>query len=227
MKSIALGTESANKTPPPAPVNTLSQNSTRRALISFQKCAIQSMAAAAMALLVVTRNADESGPCSASINTSSAARRASAEASANTIDSLGPAGMPGSRGTTSARLAAMTHGLPGPSILSALGMVEVPKAAAATACEPPTLKMVSIPASRAATRGAASTRPSGPAGGRKYAVGTWATTAGTHSIITVLGNEPLPRGTYRATVSMGVIRSPANAPGRSSFIQYWTGFWAV
>src|SRR6218665_3792627 len=134
MKSIALGTESANKTPPRGPVNTVAENSTRRALISFQKCAIQSMAADAMALLVVTRNADESGPCSASINTSSAARRASAEASANTIDSLGPAGMPGSRWSTSARLAAMTHGLPGPSILSALGMVEVPKAAAATAC---------------------------------------------------------------------------------------------
>src|SRR6218665_1011091 len=64
-------------------------------------------------------------------------------------------------------------------------------------------------------------------GGVDPAIGTWATTAGTHSIITVLGNEPLPRGTYRATVSMGVIRSPANAPGRSSFIQYWTGFWAV
>ena len=58
-------------------------------------------------------------------------------ASASTIDSLGPAGRPVSIRSATRRLAATTHGLPGPTILATLGTLAVPKAAAATATAPP------------------------------------------------------------------------------------------
>ena len=77
---------------------------------------IAAMAASATLRLEVTRYADESGPCSASINRSSAAMRPSAVSSASTMDSLGPAGMPVSSTPASSRLAATTQGLPGPTI---------------------------------------------------------------------------------------------------------------
>ena len=112
----------------------------------------------------MTRKTEESAPCSDSMIVSIAQISGFAVASASSTDSDGPAGRPGSMRPASTRLAATNQGEPGPSILCARGTVWVPKAAAATATAPPALNTRSQPAMRAATRVAASTRPSGPGG---------------------------------------------------------------
>ena len=78
---------------------------------------------------VVTSITWESGPCSAWDSRSRATKRGLAPASAITMTSDGPAGMSsaapaGSMAT--ACLAAVTQALPGPKILSTLGMLSVP-----------------------------------------------------------------------------------------------------
>ena len=83
-------------------------------------------AASATDRLQVTRKAELSGPCSASIRRSRPASRPSAVSSANTISSLGPAGVPVSMRWDTMRLAIATQGLPGPMILAQRGIVVVP-----------------------------------------------------------------------------------------------------
>ena len=61
-----------------------------------------------------------------SLTRSSAAFQALAVLSARTMASDGPAGGPGSIWRERSCLAATTHGLPGPTILSHLGTVAVP-----------------------------------------------------------------------------------------------------
>ena len=143
----------------------------------------------------VTRNAELSGPCSDSLSRSNAATRPFVASSQRTMDSLGPAGMPGSTRSASSRFAEVTQGLPGPTIFRQRGTVSVPKATAATACAPPHLKTLSTSAKRAATKVAASILPPGPGGVMIATFCTPATTAGMAVIIATLGNEPFPLGT--------------------------------
>ncbi len=72
-----------------------------------------------------------------------------------------------------------TKTLPGPTILSTFGTDSVPKAMAAMAWAPPTLKIRSAPASAAATRVEAATLPSLLQGVHMMISDTPATLAGT------------------------------------------------
>jgi hypothetical protein len=86
---------------------------------------------------------------------SAATKRAFAESSATTSTSDGPAGKSMAAPAGSAAmicLAAVTHALPGPKILSTLRTDPVPNASAAIACAPPILYTVSTPQSSAATK---------------------------------------------------------------------------
>ena len=94
----------------------------------------------------------------------------------------------------SRRLAATSHGLPGPTIFTQRGTLAVPWAAAATACAPPALHTVSTPDRRAATSVAGSTLPSGPGGVSTMRSGTPATVAGMAVMSVTTGKLPLPRG---------------------------------
>ena len=87
--------------------------------ISAQCPAARRGAASATARLWVTRKAEESGPCSASMMRSSAASAPVGRLIGEDDAFAGPAGMPGSMTSASRRLAATTQGLPGPTILSA------------------------------------------------------------------------------------------------------------
>ena len=77
--------------------------------------------------------------------------------------------------------------LPGPTILSTLGTLCVPKASAAMACAPPARTTVRTPASFAAARMGAGTLPSGPGGVVMTMVSTPAILAGMASISTLEG----------------------------------------
>ncbi len=70
--------------------------------------------------------ATESGPCSAWASRSSATSSASAPPSARTMHSDGPAGRSIATRVPIARLAAVTHALPAPKILSTAGTDAVP-----------------------------------------------------------------------------------------------------
>ena len=94
-----------------------------------------------------------------------------------------------------ARFASATKILPGPTILSTLGIISVPYASAAIACAPPTLKIASTPAISAATSVAGLTFPSAPAGVVIIILGTPATFAGTTFISVVEGYAAFPPGT--------------------------------
>ena len=95
------------------------------------------------------RIASLSGPCSAWASRSAAHWPASAVASAIRTTSLGPAGRSIAHALETSSLAAVTHWLPGPTILSTGSIVSVPYASAATACAPPTAYTSSMPSSRA------------------------------------------------------------------------------
>ncbi len=114
-----------------------------------------------------------------------------------------PAGSP-----ATSCFAAVTQALPGPKILSTLGIEAVPYAIAAIACAPPTLKTVSTPHNCAATRTAALARPSRFGGVHSTRCGQFAIRAGTASITTADGSGAEPAGTYRPTAAIGrMIRS--------------------
>ena len=115
-------------------------------------------------MLSVTRTAAASLSCSAWDKRSAATCRGSAPSSATARISLGPAIMSMDTVPNTCFLASATKALPGPTILSTLGTVWVPKARAAMAWAPPTLKILVTPASRAAQRIAPFTFPSGPGG---------------------------------------------------------------
>ncbi len=92
-------------------------------------------------------------------------------------------------------LAAVTHELPGPKILSTLGTVAVPYAIAATACAPPSLNTWSMPHSRATVSTAGSASPSGRGGVQSTRTRQPASRAGTASMIAVEGSGAVPAGT--------------------------------
>ena len=118
---------------PPLSVRTVSQKprlSAGRELISSGAILRHSLAKFSS---VVTRYAEESGPCSASISKSVTANVGETESSAYTMASLGPASGPVSISVDKAFFAASTYPDPGPTILSTLGMVCVPYARAAIA----------------------------------------------------------------------------------------------
>src|SRR5208337_4506502 len=77
------------------------------------------------------------GECSAWLIRSDATYRGSAEASAISTTSLGPAIMSISTSPYTCFLASATKRLPGPTILSTAGTPSTPYASAATACAPP------------------------------------------------------------------------------------------
>ena len=92
-------------------------------------------------------------------------------------------------------LAAVTHALPGPKILSTLRTDSVPKASAAIACAPPILYTVSTPQSSAATSTAACSLPSGPGELAMARALQPAIRAGTASMMAVDGSGAEPAGT--------------------------------
>ena len=115
--------------------------------------------------------------------------------SAKTIASDGPAGRPTSTTSASSRLAATTHGLPGPTIFATFAHRLGAVGGGGDRLRAADLVDASDADERRRDQHAASTVPSG-AGGVKIAIsGTPATTAGTAVIIVTDGNEPLPRGT--------------------------------
>ena len=148
--------------------------------------AVASSASIASTMLrsVATSTTVESSPCSASINKSSAARRGSVESSATIMLSVGPSTIivvaPCRCIST---CAAVTAGLPGPTIFRTAAMVCVPKPSAAMAAGPFARYTSSIPSIRHTTKTAGSTRPepSGIGGTTSAMRGTPATTAGTPS----------------------------------------------
>ena len=77
---------------------------------------------------------------------------------------MGPAGRSIATRAATARLAAVTHALPAPKILSTAGTDAVPYASAAMAWAPPAFRMRSTPPMRAATSTGAATDPSRPGG---------------------------------------------------------------
>ncbi len=92
--------------------------------------------------------------------------------------------------------AAVTAGLPGPTILRTAGNVAVPNASAAMPAGPFARKTFASPSSWAVASVAGSTAPVPGIGGTRTATsGTPATTAGTPICTSTLGNDPLPAGT--------------------------------
>ena len=91
--------------------------------------------------------------------------------------------------------ASATNAFPGPTILSAFGMLSVPYASAAIACAPPTLNILSMPAMCAAARITGFTLPSGRGGVTITRFFTPAIFAGIASIKTVDGYAAVPPGT--------------------------------
>ena len=114
-------------------------------------------------------------------------------------------------------LASATNALPGPTILSTLGIVSVPYARAAIAWAPPTLNILSMPAILAAVSMAGLTLPLRPGGVTITTSGTPAIFAGIESMSTVEGYAAVPPGTYRPALSTGVIFCPMTVPS-SPFI---------
>jgi hypothetical protein len=106
--------------------------------------------------------------------------------------SLGPAMESISTSPKTMRLAVATKIFPGPTILSTLGIVRVPKAIAATACAPPMRKIRLTPARCAAAR---RMEPSAPRGEVMMISSTPATLAGIAFMSTVDGYSALPPGT--------------------------------
>src|SRR3990172_9351518 len=104
---------------------------------------------------------------------------------------------------------------PGPTILSTLGIEEVPYAMAATACAPPTLNTASAPAISAATRTYGFTSPPG-VGEQTITSFTPATFAGMTFIRTDDGYVAFPPGTYAPTRSRGLTICPRVTPPSSS-----------
>ena len=154
--------------------------------------------ASASAEDVVTSTACASVLCSACASRSAATNSARAVASAITSTSDGPAGRSsaapsGSVATSS--LAAVTHALPGPKILSTFGTVCVPYAIAAIACAPPTLNTRRTPQRLAMVSTAGSAVPSRRGGVQMMRVGQPAMRAGTASMIAAEGRGATPAGT--------------------------------
>ncbi len=112
--------------------------------------------------------------------------------------------------------AAATQAFPGPNSLSHFGMDSVPKAMAAMACAPPTLKILSMPARRAAVRTAESALPSRFGAVQSTRSGQPASAAGTASMMAVEGNGAEPAGTYRPTARTGTWMRSQSTPGAVS-----------
>src|SRR5262249_37841045 len=91
--------------------------------------------------------------------------------------------------------AAVTHPLPGPKILTTLGILSVPYARAATACAPPTLTTASIPQSSAAASTPRCAVPPGWGGAQTIRSGQPARRAGPPSMMTEEGSEAVLPGT--------------------------------
>src|ERR1700756_323475 len=87
---------------------------------------------------------------------------------------------------------------------------------AAMACAPPTLKITSTPALRAATRTAGFAVPVHSGAVHISFTGQAASVAGTASIMAVEGNGADPAGTYRPTARMGTLRRSQITPGEVS-----------
>ncbi len=98
--------------------------------------------------------------------------------------------------------------LPGPQILSTLGMDSVPKARAATAWAPPTEKIRSIPAMSAATSVIGETAPSDCGGVAKMTSLTPATFAGIAVIRSEEGRGAVKPGTCTPTRLIGRTSQP-------------------
>jgi len=92
-------------------------------------------------------------------------------------------------------LAAVTHWLPGPNILSTLGTVCVPYASAATACAPPALRTADAPTMWATYITSGDTLPSGRGGVARRISRQPATCAGMPSMSAVEGRTAVPPGT--------------------------------
>jgi hypothetical protein len=116
--------------------------------VTFERVAYASTAFAS-SRLVVTRIARASGSCSACARRSAAIQSARPRSDHTTI-SLGPAWKSIAQSGATSALAAATHALPGPTILSARVIDAVPYASAAMACAPPSLSTRVAPASMAA-----------------------------------------------------------------------------
>jgi len=142
----------------------------------------------------VTRTALASASCSAWESRSAAATAGSADASAMTRISLGPAIMSIPVRPKTSFLAVATQALPGPTILSTAGTDRVPYAIAATAWAPPTLKIRSTPAicAAAARTGLSPPLPTGLAMTISL---TPAILAGMAAMSTVEGYAARPPGT--------------------------------
>ena len=95
----------------------------------------------------------------------------------------------------SAILAAVTNWVPGPRILSTLGVEAVPQARAATACAPPARSTCVAPALKAQYRTSGETEPSGLGGVASTIVAQPATLAGAASISAEDGRTAVPPGT--------------------------------
>mmetsp|Transcript_14510 Transcript_14510/g.35525 ORF Transcript_14510/g.35525 Transcript_14510/m.35525 type:complete len:201 (-) Transcript_14510:402-1004(-) len=113
--------------------------------------ATSALTASISPLLVVTRMGRASTSCSACARRSAATVAGSAVSSAITSTSEGPASMSMAVPLCDTRLlAAVTHWLPGPTMMSHLGTGPMPCERVATACAPPTLSRPSASATCAA-----------------------------------------------------------------------------
>mmetsp|Transcript_50617 Transcript_50617/g.126023 ORF Transcript_50617/g.126023 Transcript_50617/m.126023 type:complete len:210 (-) Transcript_50617:455-1084(-) len=109
------------------------------------------LTASTSCLLVDTRMGLASTSCSACASRSAATVPGSAVSSQMTSTSLGPASMSIAVPDCDTRLlAAVTHWLPGPTMMSHLGTGPMPCESVATACAPPTLSIPSALATWAA-----------------------------------------------------------------------------
>mmetsp|Transcript_21898 Transcript_21898/g.44377 ORF Transcript_21898/g.44377 Transcript_21898/m.44377 type:complete len:200 (+) Transcript_21898:330-929(+) len=97
-----------------------------------------------------TRIGRASTSCSACASKSAATVAGSAEASAMTSTSEGPASMSIAHLPCTSDLAAVTHWFPGPTMMLAAGQPPTPCAMAAIACAPPSLSIPSALATNAA-----------------------------------------------------------------------------
>mmetsp|Transcript_16424 Transcript_16424/g.51045 ORF Transcript_16424/g.51045 Transcript_16424/m.51045 type:complete len:261 (+) Transcript_16424:418-1200(+) len=197
---------------------------------SAAACLATSASTAIVSIPTATSTTCESGPCSACDKRSAATKAGSASPSAITSTSDGPAGM--SIDTVASEfcriiLAAVTYWLPGPKILSTLGVVCVPCAMAATACAPPALSKCVTPAFFAQYVTSGHTLPSLRGGVASTRVEHPAIMAGTDSMSAVEGSTAVPPGTYNPTRSIARLTRPHTTPGivSTGFISIFCASW--